>query len=44
MHNAEYGENNRILISVIQKENPDMIAITGDLVDANKTDMEAAKR
>lgn len=43
VHNAEYGENNRLLISVIQKENPDMIAITGDLVDANKTDMEAAK-
>ena len=43
VHNAEYGENNRILIYVIQKENPDMIAITGDLVDANKTDMEAAK-
>ena len=43
VHNAEYGENNRILISVIQKENPDMIAIIGDLVDANKTDMEAAK-
>lgn len=44
LHNGEYGEDNRHLLSVIQKESPDMIAVTGDLVDSSKTNMEIAER
>ena len=42
LHNAEFGENNSQLIKQIQKENPDIIALTGDLIDSSKTDMEIA--
>lgn len=43
LHNAEFGENNSSLISLIKNEKPDMIAITGDLIDSNKTDIEIAE-
>lgn len=43
LHNAEFGENNSSLIYLIKKENPDMIAITGDLIDSGKTDIEIAE-
>lgn len=42
LHNARFGKNNRRLISLIEKENPDIIAITGDLIDAKNTDIETA--
>lgn len=42
LHNAKFGENNSALIKQIEKETPDMIAITGDLVDSGKTDLELA--
>lgn len=42
LHNAEFGKNNRRLTERIEKESPDLIAITGDLVDANRTDIETA--
>ena len=44
LHNAKTGEDNSHLVSFIEKENPDMIAITGGLVDASKTDMEVNSR
>ena len=43
LHNAEFGENNSNLISLIEKEKPDMIAITGDLIDSSKTNIEIAE-
>ncbi|MDE7252071.1 MAG: metallophosphoesterase [Acetatifactor sp.] len=43
LHNAEFGENNSSLISLIKNEKPDMIAITGDLIDSNRTDIEIAE-
>lgn len=43
LHNAEFGENNSSLISLIKNEKPDMIAITGDLIDSGKTDIEIAE-
>lgn len=43
VHNAEYGENNSRFIALVEKQEPDMIAITGDLVDSSKTDIEIAK-
>ena len=42
LHNAEFGENNSRLAELIKKEQPDMIAITGDLVDSGRTDIEIA--
>lgn len=42
MHNAEFGENNSRLAELIKKEQPDIIAITGDLVDSGRTDIEIA--
>lgn len=42
LHNAEFGENNSRLVELIKKEKPDIIAITGDLVDSGKTDIEIA--
>ena len=42
-HNADYfGKGNQQIIEKIEKESPDMIAITGDLVDSRRTDIEAA--
>lgn len=37
LHNHQWGEK---LIEKIKKENPDLIAITGDLVDSRKTDFD----
>ena len=42
LHNAEFGENNSRLAELIKKEQPDIIAITGDLVDSGRTDIEIA--
>lgn len=37
LHNNFFGKNQHRLINAIKKENPDMIAITGDLIDTEKT-------
>lgn len=42
LHNAEYGKNNEKLIEILQEEKPNIIAITGDLIDSNHTDIELA--
>lgn len=42
LHNAEFGENQNRLITIMQNEKPDMIAITGDLIDANHTNIDVA--
>ena len=34
LHNAEFGENNTKLLQMLSENKPDIIAITGDLVDA----------
>lgn len=43
LHNAELGEDNKRLVSAIEKEKPNMIAITGDLVDSGRTDIGVAE-
>ncbi len=35
LHNARFGQDNRSLIALIEREAPDMIAITGDLIRQN---------
>lgn len=42
LHNAEFGDNNEKLIAMLKEAKPDMIAITGDLIDGRKTDVEVA--
>lgn len=39
LHNAEFGENNAKLIKMLKEQQPDIIAITGDLVDSDHTNM-----
>lgn len=38
LHNAQMGENNSQLLDMLSKADPDIIVITGDLIDANRTD------
>ena len=42
LHNAEMGENNEKLLTMLREADPDMIAITGDLIDSRNTDVEIA--
>lgn len=42
LHNAEFGEENLLLLNSLSKSKPDMIAITGDLVDAQHTNIDVA--
>lgn len=39
LHNAEFGEDNSELIRILKDSNPDIIAITGDVVDSRRTDI-----
>ena len=41
-HNAEFGEGNRKLIEMLSKTDPDVIVITGDLIDSRHTDIGIA--
>lgn len=36
LHNKEFGKDQRILMKKIEKEKPDIIVVTGDLVDRRK--------
>ena len=42
LHNAEFGEGNSHLLNNLSESKPDMIAITGDLVDAQYTNIDVA--
>lgn len=42
LHNAEFGKDNSDIVKKVKRENPDIIAITGDFVDSNKTDIDLA--
>ena len=44
LHNAEFGQDNEKLLKMIAKAQPDLIAITGDLIDSRRTDMDIALR
>lgn len=41
LHNTQIGKNNQRLLNMLREEKPDMIAITGDLFDSRKTDIDA---
>lgn len=40
LHNAEMGEGNKKLLEMLKKVEPDIIVITGDLIDSRRTDIE----
>ena len=42
LHNAEMGENNEKLLDMLREAEPDIIAITGDLIDSRHTDIDVA--
>ena len=42
LHNAEFGERNEKLIQLLSQTDPDIIVITGDLIDSRHTDIEIA--
>lgn len=42
LHNAKFGKNNQKLVDRIRESEPDMIVLTGDLVDSNHTNVDRA--
>ncbi len=42
LHNAEFGTENSKLLQTISDSTPNIIVITGDLIDMNHTDMDTA--
>lgn len=43
LHNAEFGNNNEDLLSLIKEQKPDIIVITGDVVDSRRTNVQIAR-
>ena len=42
LHNAKFGKNNQKLVDRIRECEPDIIVLTGDLVDSNHTNVDRA--
>jgi predicted MPP superfamily phosphohydrolase len=42
LHNKEFGKNQKHLIRILDKAAPNLIAITGDIVDSKKTNVDVA--
>ena len=42
LHNTEIGEDNKTLLNMLRDAQPDMIAITGDLIDSRRTNVGIA--
>ena len=42
LHNAEFGAGNTKLLQTISENTPNIIVITGDLIDMNHTNMDTA--
>ena len=42
LHNARFGEDNVKLIEMLSQTEPDIIVLTGDLIDSRNTDVETA--
>ena len=42
LHNAQFGEGNAELLDLLRQTQPDIIAITGDLIDSRRTDVDVA--
>lgn len=44
LHNAQIGKENEKLLAMLRESEPDIIAITGDLIDSRNTDVDVALR
>lgn len=44
LHNKRFGKDHESLYAAVKSVAPDVVAITGDLIDANRTNVEAAKK
>src|SRR5699024_3620294 len=44
LHNSEFGQGNSKIINILKEEKPNIIVLTGDLVDSNNTDIDIAMR
>lgn len=44
LHNCQMGKNNEKLISVLRAEAPDIIVITGDMIDSRNAEVDIALR
>ena len=42
LHNAEFGDGNKDLLELLSQIKPDVIVLTGDLIDSRQTDIEIA--
>ncbi len=42
LHNAQFGKENETLLRLLKEAKPDIIAITGDLIDSRKTEIRVA--
>ena len=42
LHNAEFGKENETLLTALAEAKPDIIVLTGDLIDCRNPDMEVA--
>lgn len=42
LHNTRIGKDNQKLLTALRDAQPDMIAITGDLIDSRRTDLDVA--
>lgn len=42
LHNKEFGKNQSRLLTTVERQKPDIIVVTGDLVDGFRTDIETA--
>lgn len=42
LHNAEMGKNHQKLISLVKEAKPNIIVITGDMIDSRRTNVEKA--
>ena len=42
LHNEQIGEDNEKLLDMLQKAEPDIIVITGDMIDSRRTDIKVA--
>lgn len=42
LHNAEFGRDNERLLKLLRESEPDIIVITGDLIDSRNTDLQIA--
>lgn len=43
LHNESFGKNNSKLLEKLQNQKPDIIALTGDIIDSWKTDVAVAE-